>query len=363
MMKTPDNPIVLELKNIRKVYGATSVVEGFSLRVPKGELLCLLGPSGCGKTTTLRMIAGFVKPTDGEIVIRDEVVTYLPPYKRDTGLVFQNYALFPHLTVGENIAFGLKNIGVPKSERSGRIEEVLEMVELQGLAHRFPREMSGGQQQRVGVARALAIRPAVLLLDEPFSNLDAKLRVKMRDDLKVLLQKARITTVFVTHDQEEALAVADRIAVMQQGRVEQIGDSREIYEAPANRFVAEFIGLGNFLSGQVEAVENGNKIVVSISGGIKVAAGRCPSSVQVGDSVTVAVRPEAIRIRVADKHRDDALKGRISGVSYLGSLTRYRVALENESILAQLQSSNQSILPVGQEVYLEWKTDDAIVLT
>ncbi|MBB4303216.1 putative spermidine/putrescine transport system ATP-binding protein [Rhodobium orientis] len=240
---------ILRLDGLSKHYGDVIAVEDLSLDVADGEFVSLLGPSGCGKTTTLRMVAGFIKPTAGRIGIAGKDVTALPPYKRDTGMVFQNYALFPHMTVAENVAFGLENLGVERSERMTRVHEMLRMVELDHLSDRRPAALSGGQQQRVALARALALQPALLLLDEPFSNLDAQLRVRLREDMTRIIERIGVTTLFVTHDQEEALALSDRIVVMSTGRVEQIGSPGEIYERPSSRFVADFIGQCTILDG------------------------------------------------------------------------------------------------------------------
>jgi ABC-type Fe3+/spermidine/putrescine transport system ATPase subunit len=246
---------VLSLRRLRKTFGTTVAVDDLSLDVSRGELVCLLGPSGCGKTTTLRMVAGFVTPTAGDVLIEGRSVAHLPAYRRDTGMVFQHYALFPHLTVAENVGFGLRSLGAARSEREARVREMLTLVEMAPLAKRLPRELSGGQQQRVALARALALRPAVLLLDEPLSNLDAQLRVRMREEIRGLIRRLTMTTLFVTHDQEEALVLADRLVVMNQGAVEQVGSPDAVYEAPATRFVAEFIGLANLLDGSVVGVD------------------------------------------------------------------------------------------------------------
>ena len=259
---------VLTLRRLRKTFGATVAVDDLSLDVTRGELVCLLGPSGCGKTTTLRMVAGFVTPTSGEVLIKGAPVVQLPPYRRDTGMVFQHYALFPHLTVQENVGFGLRSLGVPRAEREARVREMLAMVEMVALAERLPRELSGGQQQRVALARALALRPAVLLLDEPLSNLDAQLRVRMREEIRGLIRRLTMTTLFVTHDQEEALVLADRIVVMNRGAVEQVGSPDAVYETPATRFVAEFIGLANLLEGTVVAAD-GQDLVVETRRGLR----------------------------------------------------------------------------------------------
>ena len=227
--------IVVSLRGVAKTYGDAVAVESLSLDVRRGELLCLLGPSGCGKTTTLRIVAGFIEPTAGSVLIDGKDMTREPPYRRDTGMVFQSYALFPHLTIAQNVSFGLENLGWPKVDRDTRVHEMLVLIELEHLAGRFPRQLSGGQQQRVALARALAMRPAVLLLDEPFSNLDAQLRVRMREELRDLIRRIEMTTLFVTHDQEEALMLSDRIGVMSRGRLEQVGSPGEIYEKPATR--------------------------------------------------------------------------------------------------------------------------------
>ncbi|MGE3149052.1 MAG: ABC transporter ATP-binding protein [Pseudorhodoplanes sp.] len=248
--KPGERPVV-SLSHLRKIFGSFVAVDNLSLDIARGEIVCLLGPSGCGKTTTLQLIAGFQTPTAGTVLIDGEDTTRLPPHRRNTGMVFQNYALFPHMSVAANIAFGLANIGVPKPDRAARIQELLDLVELGDLGARMPRELSGGQQQRVALARALSVNPAVLLLDEPFSNLDAQLRVRLRDDLRRLIQKVGLTTIFVTHDQEEALTMANRIVVMNAGRVEQVGSPRDVYRTPASAFVAQFIGQCTQISGRI----------------------------------------------------------------------------------------------------------------
>ncbi len=243
----------VSIENIRKQFGQAVAVSDFSLEIGDGELVAFLGPSGCGKTTTLRMIAGFIAPTAGRIRIGDTDVTRLPVHKRDTGMVFQRYALFPHMTVAENVAFGLEMHKVPKADRDARIRRVLDMVRMSELRERYPRQLSGGQQQRVAIARALAIEPKVFLLDEPLSNLDAKLRVEVREEIRALQQRLGLTTVFVTHDQEEALAIADRMAIMHDGIVQQVGSPDTLYERPANLFVADFLGKMNVFKGRGEA--------------------------------------------------------------------------------------------------------------
>src|SRR5687767_11695204 len=285
----------LRLAGIEKRYGATVAVAGVDLEVRDGEFVTLLGPSGCGKTTTLGLIAGFFAPTRGEIYLKGRPVADLPPFRRDIGVVFQDYALFPHMTAGENVAFGLKMRNLPKAEIAQRVREALDLVQLAGLAERAPLQLSGGQRQRVALARALVIRPTVLLLDEPLSNLDLKLREEMRVEIAGLQRRLGITTVFVTHDQGEALVMSDRIAVMNAGRIEQIGEPAEIYERPATRFVAEFIGRMNFFTRENEVV---------------------------------AIRPERARLSAEPPASGFALRGTVRHVLYLGSTLEYHLTLE-----------------------------------
>src|SRR5437868_6767124 len=243
----------LQLTGLTKMYGDFRAVAGVDLDIAQGELVVLLGPSGCGKTTTLRMIAGFITPTAGEIRLGGSDITRQPPWKRSTGLVFQSYALFPHLSVADNVAFGLRMRKLAQLEIAAKLTQVLRLVRLEGLANRLPRELSGGQQQRVALARALVIEPDVLLLDEPLSNLDAKLRAEVRVEIRELQRKLGLTTIMVTHDQEEAMTMADRLVVMSHGKVQQIGSQRDLYEHPVNTFVAGFVGRTNFLRGRVES--------------------------------------------------------------------------------------------------------------
>jgi ABC-type Fe3+/spermidine/putrescine transport system ATPase subunit len=328
---------VLSLRHLRKLYGETVAVDDLSFDVARGEILCLLGPSGCGKTTTLRMVAGFVTPTAGEIAIDGASVAHLPPYRRNTGMVFQHYALFPHLSVAENVGFGLRNLGVARAEREDRVREMLALVELEGLAGRLPRELSGGQQQRVALARALAVRPAVLLLDEPLSNLDAQLRVRMREELRGLIGRLETTTVFVTHDQEEALVLADRIVVMNRGRVEQIGPPTAIYETPASRFVAEFIGLCNLLEATVRTVQGG-EVVVETRGGLHLRVAGGPAAP--GEQVAVVVRPEHV-VPAPSPDAPNRRLARLRSSTYLGALSRHRVLVDGEELLMETHAAGQ----------------------
>ncbi|MHC4046126.1 ABC transporter ATP-binding protein [Bradyrhizobium sp. 23AC] len=317
------NDLVVELRSISKLYGDTAAVADISLKARRGELLCLLGPSGCGKTTTLRMVAGFVEPSSGSICINNIDMTHQPPYRRDTGMVFQSYALFPHMTVAENIAFGLENLRWPRQKREKRVEEMLKLVELPHLAQRLPSQLSGGQQQRIALARALAIKPAVLLLDEPFSNLDAQLRVRMREELQEVVRSVNVTTLFVTHDQEEALTMSDRIMVMNAGKVEQIGTPGEIYETPATPFVAKFIGWCSLLKG---AVDN--------TGAFTSTAGlRIKGNWSAGPA-TVVIRPEQVKLST-DRAAGQSQQARVLHSRYCGGATRVVLDVNGEQLTMQ----------------------------
>jgi len=306
----------ITLRSLTKRFGAVTAVQQFSLEIQEGELITLLGPSGCGKTTTLRLIGGFETPDDGEIRFGDRPITPLPPERRNIGIVFQSYALFPHMMVWQNIAFGLQMRRESPLSIRRRVGAILEKVQLRGMEERYPHQLSGGQQQRVALARALVTNPAVLLLDEPLANLDAKLREDMRFYIRQLQRDVGITTIYVTHDQAEAMVLADRIAVMRDGVLQQIGRPEEIYRRPSNAWVAEFIGLSNFISGTVTGRENGNLVV-------RTAAGTFTSAGAVdGGEVLICVRPEVL-------HFDDAHPNRLRGVVrervFLGNLFDYRI--------------------------------------
>ena len=352
-------PAAIRLAGVSKRYGNALALRPTDLEIGEGEFFCLLGPSGCGKTTTLNLIGGFVNASEGEIYIRDRRVDGLPPHRRSVNTVFQSYALFPHMTVRENVGFGLKMARVPSSEARGRIEESLRLVGLEAFADRSPGRLSGGQQQRVAVARALVNRPAVLLLDEPLGALDLKLRQRLQIELSQIHRDVGTTFVYVTHDQEEAMSMSTRIAVMSEGRIQQIGTPSEIYYRPRSRFVADFIGESNFLS------------VTTESGAVRLADGRMvPCSVNGwngGKQATLMVRPEVVRLFQPTDAPDGALRGRIVQSSFLGSETR--VAVDCDASDAPVTSSQfgrdriaAGELTPDREVALWWDSHDAVLL-
>ncbi|MDM7255718.1 MAG: ABC transporter ATP-binding protein [Paracoccus sp. (in: a-proteobacteria)] len=336
----------LTLENLDKSFGPTRVVKDFNLPVEQGEFVSLLGPSGCGKTTVLRMVAGFETPSAGRIAIDGQDVTRLRPNQRNIGMVFQAYALFPNLTVAGNVAFGLRVAGVGKAERKGRVAEMLGLIGLDHLGDRYPFQLSGGQQQRVALARALAPRPRVLLLDEPLSALDAKIRVSLRNEIRAIQQKLGITTIFVTHDQEEALSISDRIVVMHQGRADQVGTPHEIYNHPSTRFVAGFVGTLN----QFEVEATGSTTITLA--GMPIDLGR-PLS---GPRVTVAARPESFRL-------GGPIAARITGVEFLGSVIRLRARVADTDIAFDTFNTPDTPPPaVGDQVGLTVAAQDLMVL-
>lgn len=360
---------VLRITNVSKIFGVFKAVENVNLSVKRNQFVTLLGPSGCGKTTTLRMIAGFEYPTEGEICINDTDVTYLAPNKREIGIVFQSYSLFPHLKVSENVAYGLKRRGVPKAEREDRVREVLSLVDLESFAHRLPSELSGGQQQRVALARAIVIRPKILLLDEPLSALDAKLREKMRFELRHLQRQIGMTTVMVTHDQEEALSMSDHIVVMNQGRVEQEGSPADIYRRPKTSFVANFIGETNLLEGKFGAEANGIATFKASCGlEVKVASSETASP---GKDALVSLRPESLRITPFESGRpasSNALRGTVIGVNYLGARTVYEIKTATRYLLCSVQNDDtgladaENAIGEDQDVYVSWNASAPQVL-
>jgi spermidine/putrescine transport system ATP-binding protein len=359
----------VELRNVWKRFPGpggevVTAVRNVTLQIRDGEFFALLGPSGCGKTTSLRMIAGFELPTEGEIFIHGRPMGHTPPFQRPVNTVFQNYALFPHMTIGENVAFGLQMDRAPKSEIAHRVQEALKMVRLPGYENRRVRQLSGGQQQRVALARALVKRPEVLLLDEPLGALDLKLRKEMQLELKRLQREVGITFVYVTHDQEEALTMSDRIAVMSGGEALQVGDANEIYERPNCRFVADFIGETNFLDGRV-ALQNGRQATVTLPGGLEVHA-ETEEPLPIGAEVSVAVRPEKVNLGVREG-ADNQFSGSVESVVYIGTDTHYDVRLLGEQ---RLRVREQNHLPgsrplarEGDRVTVNFAADAARVLT
>jgi putative spermidine/putrescine transport system ATP-binding protein len=331
----------LLLEGLARRYGSTVAVERMDLAVAPGELVALLGPSGCGKTTTLRMVAGFVEPSAGRILLRGQDITHTPAHKRDTGMVFQSYALFPHLSVAENIAFGLKRRGIAKPEVTERVARMIALLQLGGLEHRLPRQLSGGQQQRVAVGRALVIRPAVVLLDEPFSNLDALLREGTRIELRRLQTELGLTTLFVTHDQAEAMAISDRIAVMNRGRLEQLGTPREVYERPATRFVAGFIGRANLFDTPFDE-------------GIAIEGPRAP---------TLLLRPERITLDDSEPAGANAARGTVEVISFLGTNAQIVLRLPGgRALLVEGPAALADRFRPGSPATARWRADDLIAI-
>jgi spermidine/putrescine transport system ATP-binding protein len=358
----------VRLIQVTKAFGDVLAVDHIDLEVQDGEFFSLLGPSGCGKTTTLRMIGGFEQPTSGRIELQGQEVTWLPPYQRNVNTVFQNYALFPHLTIFENVAFGLRRKGVRGADVTARVTEMLQLVELPGFEHRKPNQISGGQAQRVALARALINRPAVLLLDEPLGALDLKLRKQMQVELKRIQQEVGITFIYVTHDQEEAMTMSDRIAVMNRGHYEQLGDPQILYERPSTRFVAGFLGISNLLPGRVEATDGAYR-VVRLTDDTRL---RIPSDLADGrETVEIGVRPEKIRLTAAiDGPQAGALnclEGTIADASYLGVSTQYQIRTKaGHTVTVYEQNVEQtmhgSLHRPGDAVQLSWLPEHTFVV-
>ena len=342
--------VSIDIENVVKRYGDKTIIDGLSLMVSPGEFFTLLGPSGCGKTTLLRMIIGFNTIEGGEIKINGNVINNIPVNKRNMGMVFQNYAIFPHMSVKENVAFGLKNRGLSKQEIEDKIKEILDIVKIDEYKDRMPDKLSGGQQQRVALARAIVIHPQVLMMDEPLSNLDAKLRVEMRNAIKNIQQQVGITTVYVTHDQEEALAVSDRIAVMHEGKIQQIGTPRQVFERPLNVFVSNFIGVSNILEANIET--NGGERNINFDNNYIVKMDNLRDDIKDDLKVLVSVRPHEFII----SKNEEGIKGIIKGSMFLGLNTHYFVALEDGKEIEVIQNSDLSdIIPNGTRINLEVK--------
>jgi putative spermidine/putrescine transport system ATP-binding protein len=348
----------LEIDNLSKTFGANTAVHQFDMHIERGEFITFLGPSGCGKTTVLRMIAGFETPSRGAIRLSGRDVTYMRTRQRKVGMVFQSYALFPNMTVAENIGFGLKVLRRPQDEIRQRVEEMLQLIKLPALADRYPWQLSGGQQQRVALARALAGKPQVLLLDEPLSALDAKIRVSLREDIRALQRELGITSIFVTHDQEEALSISDRIVVMNEGRVEQIGTPSEIYNYPRTRFVASFVGTLNVLSGQIVDPASGTIVV----GGQELRTSHALNAADAGKQRLLAVRPEAIVLETPATGRN-TLAATVEEVNFLGAVVRIRTRVNDEVISLDIFNDPNRRLPErGQPVALGFSHENLLVL-
>jgi len=347
----------IELHEVTKRFATTTAVDRVSLEIGDGELFTLLGPSGCGKTTLLRLIAGFNAVDGGEIRFGARRVNALPPHQRNIGVVFQNYALWPHMTVRGNVTYGLRLRKLPASEIGRRLAAGLARVNLTGLEDRYPGQLSGGQQQRVALARALVLNPDILLLDEPLSNLDAKIRVQVRGEIRALQQDLGITTVYVTHDQEEALSLSDRVAVMREGRVQQVAPPKTLYERPLNRFVADFVGTNNFVRGVVKTVADGRVVVDTPLGPIRAR----PGDVAAGGPCVVAVRPENVSLEGAG---DNVVEGRVRLASYLGNTLRYDVETAPGLVLKVDVGDpwQHDVLPAGRTVRVAFAASATLVL-
>ncbi len=350
------NTYAVELREVVKKFGGVTAVNDVSMQIADGEFFSLLGPSGCGKTTSLRMIAGFEMPSAGEVYIGGEYQGFLPPFKRPVNTVFQHYALFPHMTIFQNVAFGLEMQKVEQAEIKQRVGEALDLVHLTGMDKRKPKQLSGGQQQRVALARALVNKPKVLLLDEPLGALDLKLRKEMQVELKVLQHQVGITFIYVTHDQEEALTMSDRIAVMHNGRLLQVGTPVEVYEAPQTRFVSDFIGENNYLEGVVAEVK-GDMVDVSIAPEVHVTA-HMVQPMTVGTMCSVAMRPEKITLNSEASEMDNKIQALVKDVIYIGSFTLYLLELPG-GVELQVRQQNaevsmDKIAERGQQVSMVW---------
>ncbi len=350
----------IEISRLVKRFGAFEALKGIDVSVAEKEFVTFLGPSGCGKTTTLRVLAGFLAPDGGSVTIGGEVVSspdrVVPPERRRMGMVFQNYAVWPHMSVRENVAFGLRYLKLDRRQQADRVEQILAAMGLDGMESRHPSELSGGQQQRVALARSLVVEPSILLLDEPLSNLDAKLRERMRSELKGLQRRTGITFVYVTHDQAEAMALSDRIAVFRGGTVQQIGSPREVYERPANLFVADFMGLVNKLPGVV-AGRNGAAVVVEL-GSHRLDAVAQPGAS--GASVILAIRPEAFRFGEHAEGQTNRLRGVVAEATFLGSVVDYQVDIGGATL--RVQGERRSFYPVGSEVVLTVPVADCVAM-
>ncbi|WP_245208042.1 ABC transporter ATP-binding protein [Sediminibacillus dalangtanensis] len=350
----------VEINHLTKQFGSTTAVQDASLTIESGEFMTLLGPSGCGKTTILSMILGILQPTSGDIIFNGQPINQIDMSRRDIGMVFQNYALFPHMTVAQNIAFGLDMRKIKKADKKKRVNEAIEMVQLNGLGDRFIKDLSGGQQQRVALARAIVIRPRVLLLDEPLSNLDAKLRKEMRTQLKKLHNELGITTIYVTHDQEEALSLSTKVTVMSNGVIQQIGTPKDIFGRPKNYFVANFIGYGNFLEGTLVDEQDGHFIFEADKDAVRLTVKKDEKH-QVGDDVILTIKPEMIDIITDSKIGMNTLQGHITVSDYIGSATGYEVETEGGRTF-KINVLGLNPYALGEEVRLYLDPDKLLII-
>ena len=344
------------IRNLTKQFGAVTALKNISLEIQSHELFFLLGPSGCGKTTLLRALAGFYQPDGGELLFGDKPMQGVPPHKRNTGMVFQNYALWPHLNVSENVGYGLDVRDVSAAEKKRRVSEALAIVQMEAYAARTPNQLSGGQQQRIALARALVIQPDVLLLDEPLSNLDARLRLEMREEIRRIHAQTKITTIYVTHDQKEALSLASRMAVLRDGVIEQVGDPRTVYRAPANRFVADFIGETNWLPGVVVDSTRDELALKTEAGVLRAVPNSAFAS---GSNVQVGFRPEAVRI---GPNGLNELRTTIAHVSYLGEIEQYALELAAGQVIKAFEQNPLEIRSVGASLAVHIRPQDVLVL-
>jgi len=353
-MNANEKPMLI-LRDIHKFYGTNEVLKGVSLEVRKGELVTFVGPSGCGKTTLLRLIGGFTDISSGDIILDGQRINDLPPNLRDTRICFQNYALFPHMTVAENVGYGLKINKWPKYKIAARVNELLEMVELQAFGDRMIDKLSGGQQQRVAFARALSLEPKVLLLDEPLSNLDANLRLVMREEIRKLQERLHITTVFVTHDQFEAMAISDRLVVMKNGLIEQVGSPIEIYERPANEFIAAFVGYVNFMDGRIESINQSTRDTVVSTPYGKFEITLEQDDIRTGDDVLMVIRPESVSLSIDCKQGGrNVLCGNLKSYMYAGSLAKCTVMIgEKKMIIDQYNPRDAKHFKHAEKVEVE----------
>lgn len=353
--------IAITIESLVKKFGDTVALNGISLRIEPGELFFLLGPSGCGKTTLLRNIAGFYIPDEGRILFGDEDVTKLPPHKRNTGMMFQSYALWPHMTVAKNVAFGLEERSVPQAEIRQRVHAALDSVQMGKYAERKIAQLSGGQQQRVALARALVIRPRCVLLDEPLSNLDARLRLEMRSEIRRVCKENGLTAIYVTHDQKEALSISDRMAVLEGGRIAQIGTPEQVYRRPRTRIVADFIGETNFLKGKIRSLDGMKACIETGEGIFEGFLGDPEWKPSTGDEVSLSIRPESWSLQTAPAPVN-AVKGRIGESIYLGEVAQYRLQAAHHDLKIFELNPHISARGAGQEFFAVASADDVVVL-